>query len=259
LQDMSLPRKQHKSLGLTKEPCVDGKQTEKSKPSKLHRDKGDMTSLAIQLSLFPNGLMSFTPGSVAERKNPTLTDKSKPLKADTQQQKLSGKSAADSISNVRKCLPYWDESCKALSVALSLPTKIDWQDSVLTCIDGSANKTGANSWFSMKQTLVQSERWLKTSWQSFSASPLDSTDCKNTNLKSRKIRIYPSVELNKVWRRWLAACRYCFNQAISYQRQNGRISKRKLRNIIMQSDLPQWVKDSPCQIRQNAIFDAHRG
>lgn len=26
----------------------------------------------------------------------------------------------------------------------------------------------------------------------------------------------------------------------------------------MQSDLPQWVKDAPCHIRQNAIFDAHR-
>lgn len=26
----------------------------------------------------------------------------------------------------------------------------------------------------------------------------------------------------------------------------------------MQSDLPKWVKDTPCHIRQNAIFDAHR-
>jgi putative transposase len=99
---------------------------------------------------------------------------------------------------------------------------------------------------------------LRTSWQSFTASPPDSTDCENTSLKSKKIRIYPSFELNKVWRRWLAACRYCFNQAIDYQRKYGRIGKRKLRNIIMQSDLPQWVKDSPCHIRQNAIFDAHQ-
>ncbi len=254
----SRPRKLRKSLGLMKELCVDGKRMEKSTPSKPPLDKEDMTSLAIQLSLFPNGLISSTPESAVERKNPTLTDKLKLLKADTQEQKLSGKSAADSTLNVRKCLPYWDESCKELSAALSLPTKIDWQDSVLTCIDGSANRTGANSWFSMKQTLVQSERWLRTSWQSFTVSPLDSTDCENTSLKSKKIRIYPSFELNKVWRRWLAACRYCFNQAIDYQRKNGRIGKRKLRNVIMQSDLPQWVKDSPCHIRQNAIFDAHQ-
>jgi putative transposase len=110
----------------------------------------------------------------------------------------------------------------------------------------------------MKQTLVQSEKWLRTSWQSFTASPLDSTDSENTNLKSRKIRIYPNPELNKVWHKWLAACRYCFNQAIAYQREHGRTTKRKLRNAIMQSDLPQWVKESPCHIRQNAIFDAHQ-
>jgi putative transposase len=241
-----------------KEPYVDGKQMEKSTPSKPPLDKDDMTSRVIQLSLFPNGLISSTPESAVERQNPTSTDKLKPFNLDTHSLKLSGKSAADSILNVRKCLPYWDESCKELSAALSLPTKIDWQDSVLTCIDGSANKTGANSWFSMKQTLVQSERWLRTSWQSFTVSPPDSTDCENTSLKSKKIRIYPNFELNRVWRRWLAACRYCFNQAINYQRKHGRIGKRKLRNIIMQSDLPQWVKDSPCHIRQNAIFDAHQ-
>jgi putative transposase len=26
----------------------------------------------------------------------------------------------------------------------------------------------------------------------------------------------------------------------------------------MQSDLPEWVKNTPCHLRQNAIFDAHR-
>ena len=26
----------------------------------------------------------------------------------------------------------------------------------------------------------------------------------------------------------------------------------------MQSDLPEWVKNTPCHVRQNAIFDAHR-
>lgn len=83
-------------------------------------------------------------------------------------------------------------------------------------------------------------------------------DSASTRLRCKKIRIYPSVELNKLWRKWLAACRYCFNQAIAYQRQNKRIGKLKLRNIIMQSDLPEWVKETPCHIRQNAVFDADR-
>ncbi|MDT9211837.1 MAG: transposase, partial [Limnospira sp. PMC 1236.20] len=26
--------------------------------------------------------------------------------------------------------------------------------------------------------------------------------------------MYPSLELEKTWKKWLAACRYCFNQAM---------------------------------------------
>jgi putative transposase len=82
-------------------------------------------------------------------------------------------------------------------------------------------------------------------------------DCVSTRLRSKKIRIYPSPELNKVWRKWLAACRYCYNQSIALFRSGKRLSKLKLRNEVMQSNLPAWVKETPCHIRQNAIFDAH--
>ncbi|WP_232731805.1 RNA-guided endonuclease InsQ/TnpB family protein [Kamptonema formosum] len=71
------------------------------------------------------------------------------------------------------------------------------------------------------------------------------------------MRIYPSPELNKTWRKWLAACRYCYNQSIALQRSGKRLNKLKLRNEIMQGDLPQWVSETPCHIRQNAVFDAH--
>lgn len=96
-----------------------------------------------------------------------------------------------------------------------------------------------------------------TSLPSCTASVPDSTLYENTSLRCRKIQIYPSAELNRKWRQWSAACRYVYNAAVAYQKKNGRTSKLKLRNLIMQSDLPQWVKDAPCHIRQNAIFDAH--
>ena len=83
-------------------------------------------------------------------------------------------------------------------------------------------------------------------------------DSESTNLRCSSIQIYPSLELNRVWKQWSAACRYVYNQAVAYQKANGRTGKLKLRNTIMQSDLPLWVKDTPCHIRQNAIFDAHR-
>lgn len=154
-------------------------------------------------------------------------------------------------------LPYWNESSHEMSEWLSLPTKTDWQDSALTNSNGSASKIGANSWYRAKQTLVQNQKCLKTSLQSSTALVVDSTDSENIKLKSLKLRIYPTPELHKVWRKWLAACRYCFNQAIAMQRKK-RLSKLELRNSVMRGDLPEWVKETPCHIRQNAIFDAER-
>jgi len=256
---MSHPRKQLKLLELTKERCVDGQKMAKSSSSKRRRVKEDTISKAIQLSLFQTELMSSTPELVPERQNQIFVGRLLPLVTDTLKQKLSLKSVGDSTSSVRKCLPYWDESCRELSSVLSSHIKTDSQDSALTCFDGSVNKTGVNSWFSMRQHLVQSQKWLKISLLSSTVSHLDFTDLESTKLRCRKIQIYPSPELNKMWRQWLAACRFCFNQALAWLKNNGKlIAKRRLRNLIMQSDLPEWVKSSPCHIRQNAIFDAHQ-
>lgn len=256
--DMSNPKKQPKSLESTNEPSVDGKKMAQSKPSKPHQDKGATTSNLMSPKLATTTEMSSSMPELAVAPNKwTLTDKSQHSVISTPKLKSSPKLEGDSTSSEKSFFPYWDESCRAMSEWLSLPIKTDWQDSDLTCFDGCANKTGANSWFSMKQVSVQNEKWLKTSSPFFTASVPASTDSENTKLRSKKIRIYPSPDLNKVWRKWLAACRYCYNQAIALQRSGKRLSKLKLRNEVMQSDLPQWVKETPCHIRQNAIFDAY--
>ena len=154
-------------------------------------------------------------------------------------------------------LPYWNESSLEMSEWLSLPTKTDWQDSALTCSNGCASKTGVNSWYRAKQTLVQNQKWLKISWQSSTVSAVGCTPGESINLKSKKIRVYPIPELHKIWRKWLAACGYCFNLATAMQREK-RYIKLDLRNEVRRGDLPEWVKKTPCHIRQNAIFDAYR-
>jgi putative transposase len=171
------------------------------------------------------------------------------------------------ISKDQDLEPFWNESVAAMSNLLWSPTKIDSPVLGLTSFNGGASKTARESWFSTKTVYPQNENWsrtylpLFTSMRQAQATPTvaDCTDLENTNLQSKKIRIYPSSELEKVWKQWLAACRYCYNQAIAKQREsNTRISRLKLRNLVMQSDLPAWVKETPCHIRQNAIFDAHQ-
>ena len=253
--------KRPKSLGSTNEHSDAGTNKGKSKRFGQRASNDDTTSKAIQLE--PN--LAWTPESTSSTlesapapKNQTLTDKLNTLPPDIQTEKSSQKSEGDLTSSGKRCLPYWDKSCQEISSALWSLIKTDWQDSDLTCSDGCANKTGVNSWFSTNQISLLTKKWLKTSLPYFTASAQGFTDSASTRLRCRKIRIYPSVELNKVWRKWLAACRYCFNQAIAYQQQNKRVGKLKLRNIIMQSDLPEWVKDTPCHIRQNAIFEANQ-
>ncbi len=217
-----------------------------------------MTSSHIQLTLDLFGLQSFTPELAPAHNNQTLIDKLPLLSRCIQTPKLSQKLEVALTSSAKSFKPYWNESCSELSNALLWRTKIGSPDLGLTTSDGSVSYTGVKSWYLTKQHLVPNERWLKTSSPSSIASVPGSTDCENTSLRCRKIQIYPSPELNRVWKQWSAACRYVYNQAVAYQKANGRIGKLKLRNAIMQSDLPQWVLDAPCHIRQNAIFDAHR-
>ncbi len=255
---MSRQKKPPNNSAYTSAPSSGGKKKESSKQSKRLQGKEGTTFNPIQLSLDLFALLSSTPESLAAPSRATSTDKLPLLPTSTQMPKSSAKLAADSTSSAKSFLPYWNESCKELSDVLLSPTKTGLLDSGLTCLNGSANKTGANSWFSMKQVCLQKPKWLRTSLPSCTASVPGSTGLENTNLRCRKIQIYPSAELNRKWKQWSAACRYVYNQAISYQKMSGRTGKLKLRNLIMQSDLPQWVTSTPCHIKQNAIFDAHR-
>jgi len=160
---MSSPRKRPKSLASTNEHSADGMKTAQSRPSEPLLDKGDTTlSLILPSQVAINAKLSFTPASVVAHNSQTSTDKLPHCLASTLKPKSSRKSGADSTSSGRKCWPYWDKFCQEMSAWLSLPTKTDWQDSALTCFDGSANRTGVNSWFSTRQVLVQNEKWLRT-------------------------------------------------------------------------------------------------
>ena len=255
---MSNRKKRQQPKECTISLSAGGKEMDGLKPSEPHQDSA-ATTLSPMLSN-PAGTKEKSlpaPESAVGPNSPTSTGFKQHSAASTRKQKSLPKSVAGSTSSEKSGSPYWNESCQEMSEWLSLPTLTGWQEKALTCFDGSASQTGALSWYSTKQVSVGTAKCLRTSSPSSTASAPDSTDSESTKLRSRKLRIYPSSELNKTWRKWLAACRYCYNQAIAWQQSGQRLSKLKLRNEIMQGDLPQWVKETPCHIRQNAIFDAH--
>ena len=257
-QNMSNQNSPPSSSEFMLELLCDGKKREGAKPSKPHLGNKGIMLNPTQLEAKKSSSQSFTLGLVPETNDLTLIDKLPPSATYTPEQKSSAKLESDSTSKEKNLQPYWRESCLEISQELLSHTKIDWQDLVSTNIDGSVSNLTAQSWFSTRKTYLNSQKWLKTSELYSTASVVDYMDSENIKLRSKKIKIYPSSELKKDWNKWLAACRYCFNQAIAYQKENGSIGKRKLRDIIMQSELPEWVKETPCHIRQNAIFDAHQ-
>ena len=82
----------------------------------------------------------------------------------------------------------------------------------------------------------------------------DSTDSVKTNLLSKKIRVYPETKLAEKWRTWIAASRWCYNQAIAILK-NEKIGKYELRKRIMDS-APEWVSQQPYNPRQLAVLQA---
>jgi putative transposase len=176
-------------------------------------------------------------------------------------------SVADSTSKEKGFFPFWNKSCQEISNLLWLDIKTDSRGSVSILSDGSVSKKIANSWFSVEQSCLQSENLLKIScWagdppscQSSIVSVADSTDCENINLLSKKIRVYPEPELARIWKQWIAASRWCYNQAINHLKTN-KIGKYDLRKLVM-SEVPEWVDNCPYNPRQAAVFqafDAHK-
>lgn len=155
--------------------------------------------------------------------------------------------------------PFWNKSCQEISNLLWSDIKTDSRGLVSILSDGSVSKKIANSWFSVQQSCLQSENLLKISSVSSIVSVAESTDCGNTNLLSKKIRVYPEPELARIWNRWIAASRWCYNQAINHLKTN-QIGKYDLRKLVM-SEAPEWVDDCPYNPRQAAVFqafDAHK-
>ncbi len=176
---------------------------------------------------------SCMPGSVAERRNQTWSDKLRGWLDCIRELRWSERLAAVSTSRDQSSLPYWGECVREMSEQLWSLIGIDSVGSDLSSLSGTAINTVAKSWFSMIRTFLPNRNWLRTSSPSCTASVVGSTDLENTGLQSRKIRIYPEPALAKVWKHWQAACRFCYNQAIAYQRQHGRPQpKYKLRDLL---------------------------
>lgn len=255
-----LPRKKRKQYSESpRKHCETG--TNKGKYVQLELPLGIVDTTSNLLPEKKTEPVSFTPGLVPTNKETTLTDKRTTYKVSTQKAKSSKKSVRDSTTTEKNLKPFWNESCQEMSNSLWSDIKTDWQGLDLNCSDGFVPSTIQSSWFATTQSLVRNEKWWKTYWQSYTSSLVDCTDSESTNPKSKKIRVYPETELKAVWRKWLAASRYCYNSAIALLRDTYKLGEKlpkayDLRKLVM-ADIPDWVNSTPFNLRGAAVIDAH--
>jgi len=230
--------------------------------------KEDTTS--IQLSLFDLVIpqtpdpSSFMPEFQAALKKVTLSNRFSFLSLTTQRQKSSQTLEADSTSSGRGFKPYWTEFSQTLVNLLSLPTKIGFVALGSILSHGSVLGSRLRYWFSTKRTSGQSAKWWKISLPSSTFSVADSTDFINTKEKSLRTvsyRVYPGKELEKIWKKWVAAVRKVYNISIAYLNENQGYTKigdaggkRGFRMMLKASGLiPNWCIDlSVSKILDNA-------
>lgn len=282
---MSPQNKPPKSSESMYHRCDDGSQKENSKPSGHQVDKGATTSKKLkkpqdnpdQLSLFAMRESALIPSVTI------LSDKLNSFVQDFQVRNFYQKLEVGLILGGENSLPFWTEFSMAMSNALWLPTPTDLYDLGLSWLSGSAKRQDANSWFSMNANSAQNKNSLQICCPSSIASVAGFTDSESTTNKSgkhykktarhahtksqtklppnsvQKIRVYPTPELHKVWKQWLAAYRWVFNWAVAQLKDGfeGDLHKTYRASPVV----PDWVRSLPGHQAQEACdeaFDAYR-
>jgi len=260
-------------LGSVSPPFDDGNQTEKSKVSVPQEDNAATVSKTTSRKVSP---LSVTPEFPLTGKRTTSKDKLNFYAQNIPEPKLLQRLEADSILNGSDSSLFWSEYIKEMSHCLPLPTQTGWLDSVSPLLSGSVSNVNANSWFSMNLSSLPRKNSSKIFCPSSTVSLLGFTDCENTKSKPKKsykknprnrskkekpnsvsrIRVFPSKELHKVWKQWLAAYRWLYNQTIDLLGSGAKPNIYEMQATLRSFPKPDWVKALPGHQLQEAVADA---
>jgi len=155
----------------------------------------------------------------------------------------------------KKPKQFWSLEYKNLSESLWLPTTHSDDFTYLNL--SSKNK----NWFSTKRIILQNKSLLEISLPSSLVFPQGYTVSEATNLRSRKIRIYPNHNQKIILKNWFALYRWYYNRTIESIQESKIISFTKQRNLLREkynyhnNDYPDWYKGEniPSRIIDGAI------
>lgn len=137
----------------------------------------------------------------------TLSDR------DTQSENNSKKQILSKTSEVyltsKDYKPFWDESCEEISSQLLSHIQIDSAD-----LETYFSKQDNKSWFLTENRFQQIKDSQKNFLQSYKTSFVECKNLEDTQIKPRKIRIYPTQQQKILFKKWFGVSRKFYNETL---------------------------------------------
>lgn len=150
-------------------------------------------------------------------------------------------------------IPFWDSHCEMISSHLLSHTQIDSAGLESTPY---LSRTVENSWFLTERKFHQNKNSQKTFLQSYVNSLIDYTDLEGTQIKSRKIRIYPTQQQKILFKQWFGVARKFYNETLTvYKNGSEKTWDKVYKDIAEQNKEHDYIKSVPYQIKKISVKD----
>lgn len=146
--------------------------------------------------------------------------------------------------------PFWDESCDEISYNLLSHIQID-SAYLKTYFRDQENK----SWFLTENKFHKIEDSQKNFLQYYKSSFVE-CERLDTQIKSRKIRIYPTQQQKILFKRWFVVSRKFYNETlVIYKNGSNKVWNKVFQEIAEQNKDYDYIKSVPYQVKNRAIKD----
>nr|DAM45024.1 MAG TPA: endonuclease [Caudoviricetes sp.] len=152
--------------------------------------------------------------------------------------------------------PFWDDSCEAISSHLLSHTQIDSADLESISSGTYLSKMVEDSWFLTERKFHSNKNSQKTYSQSYMSSLAECEGLENTQIKSRKIRIYPTQQQKVLFKQWFGVARKFYNETLTiYKNGSEKTWDKVYKDIAEQNKEHDYIKSVPYQIKKIAVKD----
>lgn len=147
--------------------------------------------------------------------------------------------------------PFWDDSCEVISSHLLSHTQID-----SAALETILSKKVENSWFLTERKVHMNKSSQKIYLQPYMPFLVRSKDLEDTQIKARKIRIYPTQQQKTLFKQWFGVSRKFYNETLTiYENGSEKSWDKVYKDIAEQNKEHDYIKSVPYQIKKIAVKD----